>query len=329
MLGLGHGLLWRSASAALEEGWQDWVRLRRAQGWQVAHGPPQRGGWPLAARLSIPGLRLEGGAATLPGGLALAADRLVLRVELPWLDRLKVELEGQQRLRLGANDFPFAADRLVALVPLARDTLPNAAELTAERLRIRTPTGAMEMRSARLSAQGRTSATEAEPALALNLAVQELDLPAAPPGGFGRRIASLAADLALSGPLPGGRAPAQRAEAWRDGGGTLELRSVALRWGPVGAQAAATLAFDEGLQPMGAGTLRLTGATEALEALAAAGLVGRRAALTARSVLPLLSRPSAENGAPEIEVPLMLEDRVLSMARIPVLRLEPLAWPRR
>ncbi|WP_270936533.1 DUF2125 domain-containing protein, partial [Falsiroseomonas oryzae] len=81
--------------------------------------------------------------------------------------------------------------------------------------------------------------------------------------------------------------------------------------------------------PMGAGTLRLTGAAEALDALAEAGLVGRRAAVTARAVLPMLSRPSAENGMPEIEVPLTLEDRILALARIPVVRFEPLAWPRR
>jgi hypothetical protein len=134
--------------------------------------------------------------------------------------------------------------------------------------------------------------------------------------------------MALSGPLPPGRSPTLRAEAWRDGGGTLELRAASLRWGPVGARAAATLALDEMLQPMGAGTLRLTGAPEALEALAGAGLIAPRAAATARSVVPLLSRP-AENGEPEIEVPVTLEERTLAVARIPVLRLAPLAWPRR
>jgi hypothetical protein len=127
--------------------------------------------------------------------------------------------------------------------------------------------------------------------------------------------------------VPPGRAPSLRAEAWRDGGGTLELRALALRWGAVGAQAAATLALDEALQPMGAGTLRISGAAAALETLVEAGVVGRRAAATARGVLPLLSRPSAETGAPEVEVPVTLEDRVLALARIPVLRFAPLDWP--
>ncbi|WP_137178822.1 DUF2125 domain-containing protein [Roseomonas sp. AR75] len=328
----GHAVLWRSMATELEEGWQTWVQLRRAQGWRVEHGPAVRGGWPFSATLTIDRVRLDGAAATLPGGLALTATPLVLRITLPRLDRLHVELPGQQRLRVGGIEYPFAADVLAAELPLETDTPPSSAELSAERLRIGSPAGGVEIRRLRLTAAGSASATETEPALAVTLTAERVELPVAPVGagaeGFGRTIGSIAADLWLSGPLPAGRAPATRAEAWRDGGGTLELRALAVRWGPVGANAAATLAFDEALQPMGAGTLRITGATQALEALSEAGLVGRRAAATARTVLPLLSRPSAETGTPEVEVPVTLEDRTLALARIPVLRFAPLDWPR-
>jgi hypothetical protein len=327
-LAAGHAMLWRHMSAELEAGWQAWVQLRRQNGWRVEHGAPVRGGWPLSATLTMERVRLDGAEATLPGGLGLAAERVVLRIALPWLDRLRIELPGQQRLRIGSTDFPFTADTLFAVVPLESGTPPSAAEASAERLRIRTPAGGVEVRSARLTAEGSASATEAEPALALTFAAERVDLPPdAARTAFGRQIESIAADLAVSGPLPGGRLPAERAGAWRDGGGTVELRSLSLRWGPVGAAAAATLAFDETLQPMGAGTLRLSGAAEALDALAEAGVIGRRAAATARTVLPLLSRPPADGGASEIEVPVTLEDRTLALARIPVLRFEPLPWP--
>ncbi|WP_158287556.1 DUF2125 domain-containing protein [Falsiroseomonas bella] len=329
-LGAGHAVLWRGMANGLEQGWQVWVQLRRAQGWRVEHTEPVRGGWPLSATLTIARVRLEGGATTLPGGIALTATPVVLRVSLPWLDRLSVELPGQQRLRLGAAEFPFAADMLTATVPLEPDTPPSSAELRGERLRIGTPAGGVEVRSLMLTAAGSASATETEPALALRLGAEGVELPAGSGRGaeaLGRSIQSLAADLWVSGPVPPGRAPAARAESWRDGGGTLELRSLALRWGEVAAQGAATLAFDDALQPMGAGTLRISGAVAALETLAEAGVVGRRAATTARTILPLLSRPSAETGVPEIEVPLTLEDRVLALARIPVLRFAPLDWP--
>ena len=329
-LAAAHALLWRATAREMEAGWQAWVGLRRAQGGRVEHAPPVRGGWPLAATLTVDRLRMDGAAATLPGGMGLSAERVVLRVSPPRLDRLVVDLPGQQRLRLGGTEFPFTADRLVAALPLEPGTPPSSADVNAERLRIGTPAGALEMRRARLAVEGSASATEEEPALELAVSAENLQLPAAPGGAaaFGRMVQSVATEMAVSGPLPPGRSPTGRAEAWRDGGGTLELRSASLRWGPVGARAAATLALDEALQPMGAGTLRLTGAAEVLEALAGAGMIAQRAAATARTVVPLLSRPS-EDGVPEIEVPVTLEERTLAVARIPVLRLAPLDWPGR
>ncbi len=327
----GHALLWRFMAGQLESGLATWVSVRRAQGWRVEHAPPVRGGWPLSATLTLGAVRVEGGGATLPGGIGLAAERVVLRVAPPRLDRLAVEFPGPGRLRLGEAEFPFTADSLLAVLPLEEDTPPRSAEVLAERLRIGTPAGALELRAGRLTVEGSSSATEGEAALALTFEAEDVDLPAAPAGraggAFGRRVGAVAAELSVTGPVPPGRRPAARAEAWRDGGGTVELRSLTLRWGPVGAAVAATLALDETLQPMGAGTLRVSGAAQALDALAEAGVVGRRAAATARTVLPLLSRPSAADGTPEVEVPVTLEDRTLALARIPVTRLPAWSWP--
>ncbi|NKE43659.1 DUF2125 domain-containing protein [Roseomonas frigidaquae] len=328
-LGAGHAVLWRMMANQLEAGLATWVQIRQAQGWRVDHAPPVRGGWPFSATLTLGAVRLEGGGATVPGGLVLEAERVVLRVTLPRLNRLRVEMPGAQRLRLAGGEWRFAADELVALLPLEADTPPREAVFLAERLRLSTPAGPMEVGSARLAAASSSTATEAEPAITLDLSAEEIDLPVAADAarGFGRRIEAVLAELSLSGPMPLGRsAPAVRAEAWRDAGGSLELRQVALRWGPAEVAAAATLALDEALQPMGAGTLRVTGAAEALQALTDAGVVGRRAAGTARIMLPLMSRP-APGGGTEIEVPVTVEDRTLAIARIPVLRFPTWDWP--
>ncbi len=328
-LGGGHALLLRGMASQLEQGFAAWVHLRRAQGWRVDHASPQRGGWPLSASLTLPNLRIEGGEATLPGGMALQSERVVLRVVLPRLDRLRVEMPGAQRLRIDEVEWRFAADSLVVLVPLEAGTLPREAEALAERLRLSSPAGPMQVANARLAIESSSTATESEPALSVTFAAEDIDLPAAPTGraaAFGQRIAAVEAEASVSGPVPPGRYPVVRAEAWRDAGGTLELRSLTLRWGPLAMNAAATLALDETLQPMGAGTLRVAGAAQALDALAEGGLIGRRAAATARAVLPMLSRPGA-NGAPEIEVPLTVEDRTIAFARIPILRFLPWVWP--
>ncbi len=336
-LAAGHTALWYVMAGQIEQGFAIWVAQRRAQGWRVEHAPPMRGGWPFSASSTIPGLRLEGASATVPGGVALASDRVVLRVVLPRIDRLRVEMPATQRLRIGGIDLPFAADRLEAVVMLAMDTPPSGAELRAERLRIGTPQGPVEIGALWLSTGSSTTATETESALDLRLSLEALDLPMPPAlaGGaaapalarFGKRIDSLALALQLSGPVPPGRAPASRAEAWREGGGTLEVAELALRWGPVGAQGSATIALDDELQPMGAGVLRIAGGAEALAALADAGVIGRRAAATARAMLPFLSRPTGAEGGSELDLALTLEDRTLTVARIPVLRMAPWVWP--
>ncbi|MCB4820240.1 DUF2125 domain-containing protein [Roseicella aerolata] len=330
LLAAGHALLWRWMGSQLEAGFRDWAAQRRAMGWRVEHAAPARGGWPFAATLALPQFRLEGGGATLPGGMEWQADALVLRLALPRLDRLAVEMPGRHRLRLGALDLPFAADHLLATLPLERDVLPREARLTAERFRLGTPGGAVEALSAELEIETRMTAIEGEPAVALRLAAGDMQLPAAAGaavGVLGRSVESALLGLVLTGPVPPGRFPAAKAEAWRDGGGTLELRTASLRWGPVAGTATATLTLDEALQPMGAGTLRLAGGGEALQAAAQAGLLSRQAAATGRTVLRLLSRVPAEGGPPLLEVPLVLEEQVLTASRVPLAMLPRWNWP--
>jgi hypothetical protein len=328
-----HALLWRWMGSQLEDGFAAWAASRRAQGWRVEHGPPERGGWPFAATLTLPRFVLAGGGATLPGGMEWAAEGLVLRLSPPRLDRLAVEMPGRHRLRLGALDLPFAADRLVATLPIERDVLPREAALEAERLRVGTAAGTAELRAARLEIETRITATEGEPAVTLRASGEEIGLPLALEGAgsaiatLGRTLQAVALDLALTGPVPPGRTPARKAEAWREGGGTLELRGLDLRWGPAAATVAATLTLDEVLQPMGAGTLRLVGGAELLEAAGAAGQLTPRSAATARTVLRLLSRTPPQGGPPTLEVPVTLEERSLTLARIPVLRLPEWRWP--
>ena len=103
----------------------------------------------------------------MPGGLEWQADALVLRLAPPRLDRLVVEMPGRHRLRLGALDLPFAADRLAATLPLEAGVLPREARLDAERLRLGTPAGAVEARHAMLEVETRMTAIEGEPAAAL------------------------------------------------------------------------------------------------------------------------------------------------------------------
>jgi hypothetical protein len=329
-LGAGHAALWHWMAGRLEDGFTAWAQLRRAQGWQLEHGPPARGGWPFAATLTLPQFRLEGGHATLPGGMTWQAETLVLRLRPPRLDRLQLDLAGQHRLRLGTAEWPVSAEQLHGTLPLEQDVLPSELRLEGEGLRFGSGAETLSLRTLQLALATRISAIEGEPAVTLRGAADDLTLPdAAGPAlaTLGRTIGSVMVEAALSGPVPPGRTPAARAAAWRESGGALDLRSLALRWGPVAATTTATLTLDEALQPMGAATLRLSGGAEALDAAAAAGLMPPRTAATARGFVQLLSRTPPEGGPPELEVPLTLENRTLSLARIAMARLPSWHWP--
>ncbi|MFH5923481.1 DUF2125 domain-containing protein [Roseomonas xinghualingensis] len=325
LLAIVQMLVWNWMAGRLQAGYDAWATLRREQGWRIEHGVPVRGGWPFTATLRLPEFRLLGGGASLPGGLEWSARAVTLRVALHSPGELRIAAGGPQRLRLGAVEVPFAADRLTAVLPLQANVIPRGGEFEASRLRIGTASGGLEIRSAYLTFDSRMTAIEGEPAVTLQGGAHDVTLPTPTP--LGRQVAMLRLDAALTGPLPGGRNPTHRAAMWRDAGGTLELRQLDLEFGPVTARTAATLALDDQLQPMGAGTLRLTGAEALLDALAQDGLITPRNAGLARRVVGVLARPPAEGEPPQLEVPLTLEGRSLAVARMPVARMPVLLWP--
>jgi hypothetical protein len=325
-------LAWQLVAGQLRSGLADWIAAQRATGWVVNAGPPQTGGWPLAATITVRNFALTGGAAEIPGGLAWRADAVVLRLDLLHPSRLVLRAEGQQQLRLADGpDIPFTAGRLQALLPLQAGT-PYPVTIRADALRAMVPlptAPASPMTIDRVAAQIgiRPAPVEGEAALTVALTATGIGLPPAMHWALGPAMGSLALDAALNGnppPVPG---LAARATAWRDEGGSLEIQRLETHWGPLDLNATATLALDPQLQPMGAGTAQVTGYAETLDALAAHGLISRSAATAAKAVLSLLARTPDDGGPSEVDVPLSLQYRTLSMRQVPLVRLPELDWP--
>jgi hypothetical protein len=319
---------WRIAVGTLQDGFAAWAADRRAAGWTVGHAAPASGGWPLAATLSIPQLKLSGGDSNIPGGLAWSAETVVLRVALLRPGLLEVSTGGRQRLQIaGSPEVPYSADRLQLVLPSQTAGWPPEATLQADGLRVETPAGAAGVRSLQVQLELQPAAGSGEPVATLALRAATVSPPPGISRLLGPRIASLAADAALIGPVPAGHTPAERAVAWRDGGGSLEIRRLSVNWGPLDLTATATLALDEQLQPMGAGSTHVVGYAETLDALAAHGAISRSAATAAKAVLSLLAHSPDDGSPPDVEVPLTLQYRTLSMRQVPLVRLPELDWP--
>lgn len=335
LLALADTVLWRVAISWLEQDLAVWQAQRRAAGWTLTAGPPARGGWPWAARLDLPALALTGGQADLPGGVAWRGERVGLAVALLRPQWLVVTVGGAQDLRLGGLPaLSFIADSFALEIPLQTDGPARSADLAAAGLRVRMPAG--EATVARLAGHGETRAAAGpgEAPLSVVASADSIVLPDVLPDrawALGPRIAAASLDAALTGKLaPGklapGMGPAWSAAAWRDGGGTLEVRRFAVGWGPLGLTGSATLALDAQLQPMGDANVRIVGAAETVDALAAAHILAPRAAQAAGGVLALFARAPEGGGPPQVEVPLTLRDRTLALGGFPLVRIPVWVW---
>lgn len=312
----GHTAAWLVGTSTLATGFNAWVAHRRAAGWQVAAGPPSRGGWPLAARLTVPDLALAAGPPDAPGRVSWHAERVVLSLAITSPDRLDIDVAGAQSVQVAPGPvLPFNAKRLHIEASLGRAAAPTAG------LEVRT------LRADGLTVGLLTGQLVAGAAPRLSLGAEAIDLPPHVPWAFGPHISSLAMDATVRGGLPPPGALRAMAAAWHGTGGALDITHLALGWGPLGVAATAHLGFDDALQPVGSADLHVVGYAKALEALAARQVISKDAARAATAVLTLLSRAPTDGGAPEVEVPLSLRDRTLSLGHTPLLLVPEVVWP--
>jgi hypothetical protein len=319
--------LWFLATSRLEAGVHQWVSDARSQGWIVEAGPPARGGWPLAAEVSFPDVTVNGVGPGLPLPLTWRVERVRITLALAHPRDLVVGGEGAQHLRFGTGPaVPFTGDTVELVTPLGR---VGSTALQAVNLRLGEPGAASPeggLTVATLVAHGGAE----ESGFRFDLDAVTVGLPQSYPWLFGPRLASLSVQGLLHGPLPASVAmtPAAAARAWRDGGGALDLRQVALDWGPLKGSLTGTFGLDGDLQPMGATTFRVDDYQAVLNTLAQSGRITRQAAMAATAVISLIGHASDQGqGGASAELPLKLQDRTLSLGRIPLAHMPELVWP--
>jgi hypothetical protein len=358
----GEALYWRIAADRLRTGYQAWMAAQVADGWQVGSGPLSIGGWPLAATLKVPNLTLRHAGPTIPGDLNIASAGLTLSVSLFSPADLHLLLTGPVHVRAGdLPDVIVTGEETVVTVPLQQSGPsqqsgtpqqpgpspqsgtpqqlgpsqlgPSSLAVRANGLRLEAATGAWHVTIGLLNAQAEFPAAattgQSQPAARFSLSSEAIALPAGIKWPLGTNISSLSADGTLNGRLPDARDITQWAEAWRDGGGSLEITHLAMGWGPLGLTSSATLALDEQLQPMGSGNGRIVGYAETLDRLAAAGVLTKSAATAAKAILSLMAGTSDADEPSSVDVPLTLQYRTLSMRQVPLVRLPEVDWPGR
>ena len=304
----------------------DWIAARRAEQVAVAHDGIAVGGFPdeIVLHVARPSLARATPARTAAWrGPALTVALPAWR--LPWPpEEIRFALPGPQQAELvGFTPGPglrlFAADIAGSLRPGGdRWSLDAAASDPALAPRAG---DASPLRAAALRLLARAPGPPAPGLpLALDATLERLELPE--DGPFGPVIGRLEI-AANAAPLP--EALTQEAlAAWREAGGRLDLRRLAIAWGPLAGEAQGQLALDPALRPAGTLTLRIRGYDAAIDALARAGEMtpGNAAAL---KLAARLLAPRGPDGA--IELPARLAEGWLSVGQVRLAPLPPVvAW---
>jgi hypothetical protein len=144
------------------------------------------------------------------------------------------------------------------------------------------------------------------------------------PAPLDQPIARVAGVVDITGSVGGGLLP-QVLEVWRANGGTLEVRAASIDWPPLHVDASGTMALDQKLQPMGAFSLHFAGGGATLDALAKGGWMTEREVTAAKIGLDAIGK-TGQNGAPEITVPVSLQDRHLTAGPATIVTVPEITW---
>lgn len=323
---------WQIASERLRDGMQDWVAAGRARGWDIQTGAVTSGGWPQAATLAISGLHARHSGADIPGAVDWTSAGITLSVSLYLPTDLHVSLTGAQRISLaGLPDTTVTGDSISATVPLQGtqrwfDFHSTGLSVVPANSSLPTTIGLL---NARVALAGGMDGETAQSATTFMLSAEAVALPASIKWPLGPNISSVSLEGSLNGPLPADQHVTTWAQAWRDGGGSLEITHMSVGWGPLGLTSSATVALDDQLQPMGSGSGRIVGYAQTLDRLAAAGALTKSAATAAKAVLSLMAGTADGDEPSMVDVPLTLQYRTLSMRQVPLVRFPELDWPAR
>jgi hypothetical protein len=336
----GDYFYWRLAVQQLRETFERSSVRARSSGWDVRHGAIASGGWPDAATLRVENLTVTNvgvagsneasiGAVHIHG-LTWGSNALLLRAGLARPDTVEVIPVGLHPLKF-ADSAPItmSADHLRLRLHLSLKPMPRAVDIESLTFAATIP-GMGPVSVGRLNGHItlRPDAGRDQAVVTFSAEAQTVLLPDGVRFGLGPEIADVTADGALNGPWPVcERDLSACATAWRDAGGSLDLHRLVIGWGQTRLDASATLALDEDLQPMGTGTGKIAGFAPALDALAANAVLTRSAAKAAKAVLSLLANTPTDGQPEEVEVPLTLQFRTLSVRQVPLVRLPALDWP--
>ncbi len=308
---------WLGSAFILKAQAENWIAAQQQAGRTITHGALVFGGFPGRAQITISDWAMS--APMADGGWSWRAPSVRLLAR-PWApNTFTVDLAGEHTVA-GAWTPPDVA---VAIKADRADFQPklNANGQVAE---VMVAVSKLSVGDAIASLEaGSASITQIENQ---NTPTWRLNLDATNTKILSTAIPTARLTVDLVGEIRSGGLTTALT-AWREGGGTLEVRDLTLDWPPLSVSGSGTLALDEKLQPIGALTAKFRGFFETLDAFTAQGLVRTADASMARIVLGLMSRTPAGGGPPELNLAVTVQNQKLYTGPISLMAVPTVTWP--
>lgn len=289
------------------------------KGVQLDLRDPVVGGFPLSVTVDLSGMRVEWPSGTVVETGAVSATAFAwapMDITLASTAPMRLDLAGSAR----HDPMTGTAGSMVVQASLGLDGKPKQVTASFQSAAVGMAEGGSPLKAGEVTltwtapSQPPTGPTDSQGQT--SLVVNGLDLPGVVPAPLQQRIDQLALSYEPRGFLPT-KPSVEGMTAWRDGGGTLDIRSFRVLWSGMDLRANATLALDRDMQPEGAGTAELSGAAALIDVMAARGNVpADRVALMKQGLQGLTRR--TDDGRDILSVPVTLQNRQLSVGPIVV-----------
>ncbi len=316
----GDTLLWFRLEREMDHRLDRFIREARAAGWHVSARNGGRGGWPLAATLTLrePALRFREPGPDRLLALAWSGEAVMLSLSLWRPAQTTVVALGTQSLSIAPNaglpmPLRFWGARIALLLPEPGVKPTGRIALEAEALHVAPPGAGPDDVVEVASASGQlrwTVGGRAGPAT-LSLALREVALPVALGRPEGRVVQRARLDASLDDQP---RGPPTR---WLRPGMAIRLGEASLDWDDDRAALSGKVVLSPDGTPSGAFSLSVDDAGRMLSKLRDNGLLSPGAMVAAQAVAGLVG----DAGSTRLHVPLQLHGGLLSLGEIPLLRL--------
>ncbi|EWY37016.1 hypothetical protein N825_22160 [Skermanella stibiiresistens SB22] len=331
LLGLviaGYTAWWFYLAGRVRDGVADWAAAQRAEAALIDYKAPEISGFPLSVTAKATDVTVR-----RADGFEWSAPAVVAHAR-PWYPLvIGFELLGAQTASLApagggptlAVKAPSGASGVIGV------DLSGAIKTASADLADATVTLPDGQQASLAQARVRGAFPEAVPtdhtatALTIDATLSGVRLPPTIKTPFKGDIDTVSIAARVKGIVPDRLRPPAIA-AWSESGGTIEIDSLGLAWGPLRLGGQGTLAFDRDLQPIGTLSAAVEGVNPTMDSLASAGVMRPGDAAMAKMALTLLSRRATPDNQPIVDASLTAQDGWLYFGPIRLVRIPRIAW---